>query len=345
MNLPARPDDVIFPEHRQVDHRGSQAALVCDWSTVHHHRQFGPKLLELLQKNKPGSSEDKDRIKLKRNILPTRSLMLGNIETCYERKSISLLTSCIVSTYLYFQSAAVCADVGTGERQWFPTHLAETPHEGVVGDTHANKLRDNWYLLIHNLVTYFSLDPLMGVNLLRWRGWDPCWVFQIFQTPEWRGRAAGQLTAPPSRSPYRTWGHTETGSSRVVEFGIAKTDLSVDSSPSTKPHNGPSSASSSHLLVDVLNFSDADGQRLVSVPPLDVVRFSDCVGVLGQTGQAIDGVCWHGNNVALLQGLRRAPQDVSAICRAKVTRVNEATPTVQRSVMRQSGTGNTALQL
>ena len=44
-----------------------------------------------------------------------------------------------------------------------------------------------------------------GVDLLKWRGWDPRSVLRIFRTQAWRDRAAGQLTARSPPAPYSTW--------------------------------------------------------------------------------------------------------------------------------------------
>lgn len=72
-----------------------------------------------------------------------------------------------------------------------------------------------------------------------------------------------------------------------------------------------------YLLIDILNFSHTDGQRFMPISSFDVVRLSDGVRVLGQTCQTVDGVCGHGNNMALLQSLHGATQDFSSICSSK----------------------------
>lgn len=82
-----------------------------------------------------------------------------------------------------------------------------------------------------------------------------------------------------------------------------------------------------HLLIDILNFPHTDGQRLLSVSSFSVIRFSDGVGVLGQTCQAVDGICGHRNNVTLFQGLYCATQDFSTICSSKTRGVNETSST------------------
>lgn len=69
-----------------------------------------------------------------------------------------------------------------------------------------------------------------------------------------------------------------------------------------------STASFSHSLIDVLNFSDADGQWLLLISPLDVVGLPDCFRALGQARQAVDGVGGHADYVALLQSLCCAAQ-------------------------------------
>lgn len=43
---------------------------------------------------------------------------------------------------MYFYCAGLWADVGTGQCEWLPAHLAKAPHEGMVWDTYAYKLRD-----------------------------------------------------------------------------------------------------------------------------------------------------------------------------------------------------------
>lgn len=56
----------------------------------------------------------------------------------------------------------------------------------------------------------------------------------------------------------------------------------------------------------------------------DVVGLSDGFGALGQTCQAVDGVCGHGDHVALLQRLHGATQDFSNICSSEARLVNDA---------------------
>lgn len=58
--------------------------------------------------------------------------------------------------------------------------------------------------------------------------------------------------------------------------------------------------------VYILNLSDADGQRFLLISPFDVVDLFHGLRVLGQTRQAVDGVCGHSDDVAPLQSLRRA---------------------------------------
>ena len=56
--------------------------------------------------------------------------------------SMSYITSFLrVYTYIYSHSATVRADVSAGKCKRFPAHLAETPHEGMIWDTDAYKLR------------------------------------------------------------------------------------------------------------------------------------------------------------------------------------------------------------
>lgn len=69
-----------------------------------------------------------------------------------------------------------------------------------------------------------------------------------------------------------------------------------------------------HSLVDILDFSNTDGKRLLLISPLDVVGPPDGLGALGQARQAVDGVGGHGDHVALLQGLCGAAQDFGLVC-------------------------------
>lgn len=53
--------------------------------------------------------------------------------------------------------------------------------------------------------------------------------------------------------------------------------------------------------VDVLYFPDADGERLVPVPALDVVNPPHGAGVLGRTGEPVDGVGGKSHDLPVLQ--------------------------------------------
>lgn len=86
-------------------------------------------------------------------------------------------------------------------------------------------------------------------------------------------------------------------------------------------------ASYVHLLINILSFSYTDGQWFLSIASFDVVHFSDGFRVLGQTGQAVDGVCGDSNHMTLLQSLHRATQDFSTICSSKTRSVNDASST------------------
>lgn len=79
-----------------------------------------------------------------------------------------------------------------------------------------------------------------------------------------------------------------------------------------------------YVLIDILNLSHTDGQGLVSISAFDFVDFFDGIGVLGQTGYAIDGVSGDSDHMTLLQCFHRATQDFSTICSSKTQRINEA---------------------
>lgn len=90
VDLPARSDDSVFAEYRQVNDCWPEAALVSYWTTVYHHSQLGPKLLKLLKQKK---------------------------QTFYDKSTGQTLETLIVSyTYMYFYCAGLWADVGAGER-------------------------------------------------------------------------------------------------------------------------------------------------------------------------------------------------------------------------------------
>ena len=61
-----------------------------------------------------------------------------------------------------------------------------------------NVIDIRWKTLMHVFIFW-------RVDLLKWRGWDLCSALRIFRTQEWRDRAAGHPTAPPSPAPYSTW--------------------------------------------------------------------------------------------------------------------------------------------
>lgn len=43
-------------------------------------------------------------------------------------------------TYMHSHSAGLRTDVGAGECKWFPAHLTEASHEGMIRDTDAHEL-------------------------------------------------------------------------------------------------------------------------------------------------------------------------------------------------------------
>lgn len=96
-------------------------------------------------------------------------------------------------------------------------------------------------------------------------------------------------------------------------------------------HQSHSRNACKHSRIDLLNLSHTDGQRLLRVSSFHVVGFSDGSGVLGQTRQAVDGVCGHSDHVPLLQGLHRAAQDFSIICSSKATRLVDEGSTTEKS--------------
>lgn len=64
-----------------------------------------------------------------------------------------------------------------------------------------------------------------------------------------------------------------------------------------------------HPLVDILNLPNTNGQWFLLISSFDVIYFLDSFRVLGQAGQAIDGVRGHGNYMALLQRFLGPTQD------------------------------------
>ena len=70
---------------------------------------------------------------------------------------------------------------------------------------------------------------------------------------------------------------------------------------------------SKHLLINVLDFSNTYGQRFLSISSFDIVHLLDGVAVLGQAGQAVDGVCGHGHHQTVFQCFHAGGQDFSAI--------------------------------
>lgn len=68
-----------------------------------------------------------------------------------------------------------------------------------------------------------------------------------------------------------------------------------------------------YLLIYVLDFSNTDGKWFLLIASFDVVGPSDGLWALGQTRQAVDGVCGHSDDVTLLQSFHGAAQDFSNI--------------------------------
>lgn len=57
-----------------------------------------------------------------------------------EEEELKSVQASIPLTYMHSHSAALRADVGAGECEWFPAHLTEASHEGMVRDTDAHQL-------------------------------------------------------------------------------------------------------------------------------------------------------------------------------------------------------------
>lgn len=62
-------------------------------------------------------------------------------------------------------------------------------------------------------------------------------------------------------------------------------------------------------LVDILNLPNTNGQWFLLISSFDVIYFPDGFRVLGQAGQAVDGVCGQGDYMALLQTFLGPSQD------------------------------------
>lgn len=124
-----------------------------------------------------------------------------------------------------------------------------------------------------------------------------------------------RVTAPGSRSPNSAF-CTGTLQYLSKKFAISAnfTSITFTNDEAQAGSCTRSRTSFSHSLIDVLNFSNANGQWLLFISPLDVVGLPDCFRALGQARQAIDGVGGHADHVALLQSLCCAAQDVRLVC-------------------------------